>query len=334
LDEIQPIEFGALAKMWGYNIGVIVFTVACWYLFSPQYQSTQERRAYVTLMTNGNYVPGVLALKNSLDAVHSKYPLIVMAPISKVEQKVIDLFKYKRITLYDISPLYPKPGVKTNYAFEQFSEIWSKLRTWSVEGFDLMTFLDADILVTRNMDQIFDVMNHDDDFAASFACLCNPRKFEHYPKYWIPENCPYTSCKSNHSLPWCSDHKIENHNDRTMPENEQSRYFNSGMFVFRPSAHGSKAILDAFESKQDLTNYLFGDQDFLNEYFVKWKPLPYVYNGLKTLVHAHPEMWNLSQVYTIHYIIDKPWAMRMEDRPKDDPYYDLHQLWWNALETK
>lgn len=45
--------------------------------------------AYVTAITNGRYLPGLRALKRSLDMVNSQYPLVVLIPDSNNELEQI-----------------------------------------------------------------------------------------------------------------------------------------------------------------------------------------------------------------------------------------------------
>lgn len=48
--------------------------------------------AYITLLSNDNYVPGVVLLKATLDAVNTKYPLIVLLPnkLSDASMKLLN----------------------------------------------------------------------------------------------------------------------------------------------------------------------------------------------------------------------------------------------------
>ena len=52
--------------------------------------------------------------------------------------------------------------------------------------------LDSDMMVMRNMDELMDLELDAPEskgkgnrvFAASHACVCNPKKKPHYPKDW------------------------------------------------------------------------------------------------------------------------------------------------------
>ena len=47
-----------------------------------------------------------------------------------------------------------------------------------------IVLLDCDMIVMRNMDELFDIDLPDGWIAASHACACNPMKFAHYPTDW------------------------------------------------------------------------------------------------------------------------------------------------------
>lgn len=77
-------------------------------------------------------------------------------------------------------------------AAERFSQVWTKLRVWELEDlFERCVLVDSDMLVRRNMDELFDQVHlptHQtgafQGIAASFACTCNPAKIKTYPPDW------------------------------------------------------------------------------------------------------------------------------------------------------
>ncbi|CAF1057306.1 unnamed protein product [Adineta ricciae] len=79
----------------------------------------------------------------------------------------------------------------------------------------------------------------------------------------------------------------------------------------------------------NLEEFKFADQDFLNKYYVKsWKRLPSIYNSLKTFSQTHPNIWHISKIKIIHFILSKPWD---KDDQNNLPYKDVNQLWWDAF---
>lgn len=47
-----------------------------------------------------------------------------------------------------------------------------------------VVLLDSDMLIKKNMDDLFDLDLANDQIGATFVCACNPRKFKHYPADW------------------------------------------------------------------------------------------------------------------------------------------------------
>jgi lipopolysaccharide biosynthesis glycosyltransferase len=86
--------------------------------------------------------------------------------------------------------------------------------------------------------------------------------------------------------------------------------------------------------KDDISSWLFADQDFLNEYFKDTTyQLPYIYNTLKTMLFQHENLWDMTFIRNIHFILEKPWNDPSFNCPKQEPYKNINQLWWNMFET-
>ena len=47
-----------------------------------------------------------------------------------------------------------------------------------------IVLLDCDMVVRRNMDDLFTLALSRDEIAAVHVCACNPYDIEHYPKDW------------------------------------------------------------------------------------------------------------------------------------------------------
>lgn len=101
--------------------------------------------------------------------------------------------------------------------------------------------------------------------------------------------------------------------------------------MLSPSLDTFNLLENFLEVSPLVPKFKFPDQDLLTEVFKgRWKPLPWCYNGLKTLRVIHSDLWRDEEVRCVHYILsDKPWR----ERPKEgDPYELLNQWWWDALE--
>jgi len=117
-------------------------------------------------------------------------------------------------------------------------------------------------------------------------------------------------------------------------------YFNSGVFVFRPSLATFTAIV---EHAKETGSFDGGDQGLLNTYFSDWafkdisKHLPFIYNLVSTATYSYKPAYvkNAHQVKIVHFIgATKPWLMQFNNL--GEPQIGVHeshtrshlQLWW------
>ena len=110
-----------------------------------------KRYCYTTLLGTDDYLGGVLGLHWSLQAVNSKYPLIVIVPsnISETSIQVLEEndVKFKRFPDYSLSE---------NIASPNFRSTMNKLHCLSFEDYDRVFFLDGDAVVLKNLDFQFE----------------------------------------------------------------------------------------------------------------------------------------------------------------------------------
>ncbi|KAF7724008.1 hypothetical protein EC973_001468 [Apophysomyces ossiformis] len=269
--------------------------------------SNLHRFAWVIVLTSENeYVKGVRALAHSLlQQVKTRYPLLVLHT-NAVSAKTQQILIQAGCQLKLIEPIHP--STKIEYFADRFSDTWTKLAVWNQDEFDKLVLLDADMLPCQNMDELMTMSLPEGWIAACHACTCNPLKIKAYPADWKPDSCAYTNLTA-----------------------AKRSYFNSGLIVLAPSRSTFRNLMSRLHNITDFSMYPFPDQDFLNEIFdKKWVPLPYAYNALKTLPFAHSQIWDLSQVKNIHYILDdKPWKMDKDGHP-EKVYEPLYRLWWES----
>lgn len=124
---------------------------------------------YVTLVTNEDYALAAKALARSLAMVDSQWPLTVLAV-----REVSGLAQLETLGC-DIVPIDPlpvseefrarhsrsaqhaqAPFAKGNKpSFHDPLDNFAKLRLWELERYEKVVFLDADMLVVRNIDRLF-----------------------------------------------------------------------------------------------------------------------------------------------------------------------------------
>ncbi|KAI4120947.1 MAG: hypothetical protein LQ338_006656 [Usnochroma carphineum] len=295
------------------------------------------KRAWVTLLTRSSYLPGVITLAYSLSIHQTRYPLIVLItpslPNSSLRALQLESHYNPLLKIHPVDPLLP-PNQTTGSASvaSRFEDTWTKLRAFQLVSYDTCVFLDADLTVYRNMDEVFDIgLPGDDWIAANHACVCNLDHDSWAPANWTRENCAYTPLSHPSAL----------HTATPVPPDAEPPHtlalLNSGFFVYHPSQPLWDSMREFFNSKHELlTTFQFPDQDFLAHYFChRWMPLSWKYNALKTMENWHRNIWRDEEVKGLHYIVDKPWERRVAgDGVAGHLGRDgkTHGWWWTVWE--
>lgn len=120
------------------------------------------KRVFATFLTgNGSYLPGVLALDFGLKRVNSSYPLVVFTT-SSIDKTVKEKLIRKKIKVIQVNSITPPDEIKKlNIAsgFKRWNESFSKLEILKQSRFEKIIFLDADMLIKKNIDHLFDSPN-------------------------------------------------------------------------------------------------------------------------------------------------------------------------------
>uniref|UniRef100_A0A1J3DIW3 Hexosyltransferase n=1 Tax=Noccaea caerulescens TaxID=107243 RepID=A0A1J3DIW3_NOCCA len=274
-------------------------------------EKAQKERAYVTFLAgNGDYVKGVVGLAKGLRKVKSAYPLVV-AVLADVPEEHREILRSQGCVVREIEPVHPPEGQDV-YARDYYIITYSKFRVWSFEEYSKMVFLDADIQLFGNIDDLFDL--EDGYVHGVLSCFCET-SWSFSPLYSIGY-CQYCPEKV------------------TWPNEIQSSppppYFNGGMFVFEPSPLTCESLLQTLKVTPPSP---FSEQDFLNMFFEKlFKPVPPVYNLILSVLWRHPGIIDPERVKVVHYcpLGSKPWKYTGEEPNMDrEDVKMLIKKWWD-----
>ena len=113
------------------------------------------KRAYVTTLCGGDaYVPGIEALGHSLIQTGTEFPLVVMVT-PEVPAPARQRLLAHGFIIRDIAPIAnPRPDRELLYP--RFALTYSKLRAFDLTEYDKIVLLDADTVVLRNVDELFE----------------------------------------------------------------------------------------------------------------------------------------------------------------------------------
>ena len=116
--------------------------------------------SYVTLLTDDTYAYGVILLNESLKQVKSKYPLHVLITES-VSEPVKEILKQNNIK-FDLIDIISMPEEIYNYNKSinlKQAIIWkdqyTKFHLFNLTKYNKIVYLDADILILKNLDHLF-----------------------------------------------------------------------------------------------------------------------------------------------------------------------------------
>ncbi|GLJ23675.1 hypothetical protein SUGI_0448350 [Cryptomeria japonica] len=275
-----------------------------------------SKRAYVTFLAgSGDYVKGVVSLAKGLRKVKSLYPLVV-AVLPDVPHDHRLQLRNQGCIVREIEPINP-PENQVQFAMAYYVLNYSKLRIWEFEEFSKMVYLDADIQVFDNIDNLFDMP--DGYFYAVMDCFCE-KTWSHTTQYQIGYCQQYPN-----KVTW----PVE------LEEERPALYFNAGMFVFEPSKLTFESMMETLMST---TPTPFAEQDFLNMYFQKqYKPIPLVYNLVLAMLWRHPENVDLDTVKVVHYCAagSKPWRFTgKEENMEREDIKRLVNNWWEIYDDE
>lgn len=112
-------------------------------------------RAYVTALAGGDeYVPGVEALGSSLAASGTAARRIVLVT-PDVTPAGRQRVRARGWEVREVEPI-ANPQPRAQQLFSRFANVFTKLRAWQMEDLGKAVFLDADTIVLRNIDALFD----------------------------------------------------------------------------------------------------------------------------------------------------------------------------------
>lgn len=251
--------------------------------------SPQARQAFVTLVTNGDYATGALALARSIFLTATRADVVVLytggvdnadlTPLEVLGCRMVEVGhlplsdefneRHARGNLHGLAPF--TKGRKPT--FHSPLDNFCKLRLWQLIEYDTCVFIDADALVLKNVDRLFD-----------------------YPEFSAAPNV-YESLADFHRM-------------------------NSGVFVAKPSLSTFKMMLRSLD--QPGAFWRRTDQTFLQTFFPDWHGLPIFMNMLQYVWFNMPELWDWQSISILHYQYEKPWE---KDHPKAERLQPLIDLW-------
>lgn len=113
-------------------------------------------KVYVTLLSNKSYLEGVLVLSRSLKAVQAQYPLYCVLSVS-VDNEVQKELEQEGIGCIRLAHAAVDGNVNPEgQGFSHWNFTFDKLQIWGLTQFEKIVFLDSDMLIVNNIDELFE----------------------------------------------------------------------------------------------------------------------------------------------------------------------------------
>lgn len=116
-----------------------------------------KTRTYGVFLIGDSYLPGVIALKKSIDLVGSRFPLTAFCSECSSEAK--ESMKKEGILVVEVDALVPPTLIFEKNQRDgrpRWNSTFSKLGVLRMDQFEKIVLLDADMMILRNVDTLFD----------------------------------------------------------------------------------------------------------------------------------------------------------------------------------
>ena len=117
-------------------------------------------KAYLTLLSSANYLRGLLVLHRSLKAHQPSYPLIVWITdeVVKSNPELLDILDSQEVQYEFLEDTFEiSESAAAEFSSHRWGATFDKLKLFSMTQFEKIVLLDSDMLITKNIDHLFDL---------------------------------------------------------------------------------------------------------------------------------------------------------------------------------
>lgn len=134
----------------------------------PAKRSGTDKLAFVTLISgeeSSGYVQGAAALATSLDAANSTIARVCMVT-NDVPKESVEVLRLRGYKIVEVKPVscQPSRSIALIRKTDAYNNYCTKVQIWTLTEYEKLIFLDADALVLRNIDHLFEL---DSAFAVA-----------------------------------------------------------------------------------------------------------------------------------------------------------------------
>ncbi len=120
-------------------------------------------KTFVTLISSDAYLPGVIALNHSLKKHQSQYPLfaIITPDVSAESRDLLSKIgvQTKEVDIINVPLNILKKSPNFDSEKKRFLGTYTKFHIFNLVEFEKIVYVDADMMVYQNIDELFDAPN-------------------------------------------------------------------------------------------------------------------------------------------------------------------------------
>lgn len=298
------IEFKSLLNTFDVPLSIIIviIIVLYWLRQSEKMQrditggKLDEEFAWVTLVMKGNsYIPGALALAQSLKSVNTKHKIVCMVTEDVTDYKELELL-FDEVVQVKYINIQSKSKSKSNERYNEWiNQSATKWRCLELVRYKKVMFVDSDVVFLKNFDYIFD------------------------------NKCPAATFFNGWNDKTVYNNKLDISND-TILHNIKTNYGPLATMILLPTIKDNDFVSwveRMFEVHTESKSTY--DEQTIGEYLIykgfKWHYVDYKYNymvGKNTLFSNKDDI-----PYIFHYYNKKPWIFDDNNKIFNNVYW-LH----------
>ena len=118
-------------------------------------------KSYVCVLSTDNYLDGVLVLNENLKKINSKYPLLCLVN-ENISERTRDVLTYFNIKFKEMKNIEYSDSSNSerygNYGYNKgyLKNTFDKLNIFALIEYEKLVYLDSDLLILENVDNLFD----------------------------------------------------------------------------------------------------------------------------------------------------------------------------------
>ena len=126
--------------------------------------------AYVTILSTNEYYPGVIALFESLKKTNTKYNEFVVIVNELIDEEIINKLKEKEYKIINRKSIDCSSFISNKGYYNYWTHTFDKFHVFDLIEYDKIVYLDSDLYILKNIDELFDLPNLSGAISGKAAC--------------------------------------------------------------------------------------------------------------------------------------------------------------------